>query len=152
MHSLKVKSTPLVSSVAQHSSPCCSEDWSLRVCWASHSLRSRRQRQRQSKDNTTQHDAEITGVLTATLNHLQQDIKLILQLKWLHGGAKCCATCLLYSTYQKVQEPTVNSHQNIKYLFSARTEGWRHAHAWCCENKQIQDDQAADDVRGQSQH
>ncbi len=35
------------------------------------------------------------------------------------------------------------------YLLNA---GRRHAHARRCENKQIQDDQAADDARGQSEH
>ena len=37
-------------------------------------------------------------------------------------------------------------------LFSSLSVGRRHAHAWCCENKQIQDDQAADDARSKSQN
>lgn len=36
--------------------------------------------------------------------------------------------------------------------FPSSSVGRRHAHARCCEDKPIQDDQAADDVRRQSQH
>lgn len=39
-----------------------------------------------------------------------------------------------------------------QHQFSCLTLGWRHADARCSEDKQVQDDQAADDVRGQSQH
>lgn len=40
----------------------------------------------------------------------------------------------------------------LKCGFSSSAVGRRHTHARCCENKPIQDDQAVDDVRGQSQH